>query len=244
MSKTKITAIYEDDDLIIVNKPSRMLTIPDRFDATKPNLFAELNKKYGKIYTVHRLDKETSGLICFAKNEESHRHLSQQFQERTTEKFYHAFVIGVPFKDSGIIDNCVAPDERRQGAMRIVKKGKQAITHWSVVKKFNGYSILEAKIETGRMHQIRLHFQSIGHPLVVDSLYSPHDKFMVSSIKRRYSQGKWDEERPLVDRSTLHAKKLTCLHPKTGKEVTFEVPYPKDLLALDKQLSKYAAMKD
>lgn len=233
---------FEDEHIIVVNKPAGLLTLPDRYDSNKPNLVSFLKKKYPEIYVVHRLDKETSGIMIFAKNAESHKHLSNQFQERKVEKIYHAFVFGTPLENTGLIKNYLVEDPFQPGVMRVAPKGKLSITAWQTLETFKTYSILEATIHTGRMHQIRVHMKNLGHPLMVDAIYGHEEAFYLSSLKgRAFRLGKYEEEAPLVSRTTLHAKKLALFHPADETWRTFEVPYPKDLNALYKQLKKWAS---
>ena len=181
--KQKVQILHEDDDLIIVNKPADYLSIPDRHDETKPNILSFLNNKYGKVFTVHRLDKATSGIMCFAKNDIAHRHLSQQFQERTVEKIYYALVDGILTATEGEINQGIAPHPARPGKMMVSNKGKKSLTYYKVVEQFQSFALVEANIKTGRTHQIRVHFEAIGYPLAIDELYGNRTEFRLSEIK-------------------------------------------------------------
>lgn len=233
--------LYEDEALIIVNKPPNLLTIPDRFDQNKPNLYAWLSAQYEeKIYIVHRIDRETSGAICFAKTEATHRHLSQQFEKRTVEKIYLALVEGVPNPPEGEIDKPIGAHPTQAGLMTVIRSGKRALTLYQTVETFKAFALMEADIKTGRTHQIRVHFKSIGHPLMIDALYGKREGFYVSEIKgRKYNLTKEVEERPLMSRTTLHAHRLTLDHPLTEERLSFEVPLHKDFQAILKQLRKW-----
>lgn len=239
--KSNIEIIYEDEALIIVNKPSDLLTIPDRFDPTKPNLYRWLSSQYDdKIFIVHRIDRETSGAICFARTEEAHRHLSQQFEKRTVEKIYLALVEGQPNPPEGEIDKPIGPHPTQSGIMTVIRTGKPALTLYRTIETFKAFSLVEANIKTGRTHQIRVHFKFIGHPLMIDALYGKRDAFYLSEIKgRSYNPNKHNEERPLMSRTTLHASKLTLDHPTTGERLTFEAPLHKDFSAVLNQLDKW-----
>ena len=234
--------LFEDDDLIIVNKPAHFLTIPDRFVLEKPNLLTFLKKKYENVFVVHRLDKETSGVICFAKNEKAHRHLSQQFEYRTVDKYYLAIVEGQLHKEEGEIDKPIANNMRDAGRMIIAKRGKNSLTVFNLLEKFKHYSLVEANIKSGRTHQVRVHFESIGYPLAVDELYGRKKAFFLSEVKlKKYRRGKDFEERPLMQRTTLHAYELTFKHPNTQEEMTFNAELPKDFRAVLNQLRTWGS---
>ena len=240
MPKNKVEIIYEDDAIVIVNKPAKFLAIPDRYVAEKPNLVDFLKKRYGEIFVVHRLDKETSGIICYAKNAESHRHLSKQFEDRTVEKIYKVLVEGKVHQPTGIIDKPIARHVSIAGKMRIHSSGKPSVTHYEVEEYIGGYTLVQANIKTGRTHQIRVHFAAIGYPLMIDGMYGRQDAFLLSSIKqKKFNIGKYEEERPLMSRTTLHSWQLTLDHPVTGARVSFEAPLPKDFSAVLKQLRKW-----
>ena len=162
MNKTKI--IYEDEDIIIVNKPAQMLTIPDRHDPAIPSILGNLRRTHPQIFTVHRIDRETSGILVFAKNESAHRHLSMQFENRETKKIYAALVEGIMPDDSGRIDKPIAPHPTLPGRMTVARKGKESITDFEVLERFKNFTLVNADIKTGRTHQIRVHFQSQGFP--------------------------------------------------------------------------------
>ncbi len=238
--KIKLEFLHEDEALVIVNKPARLLAIPDRFDAKKPNLYHQLKQQFGDIFIVHRLDFETSGIICFAKTPVAHQQLSQQFEARSVEKKYWALLDGVLLHDSGEIEVGIAPHPVQKGRMIASKKGKEAFTSFKKIAQFRRFSLVEANIKTGRTHQIRVHFASIGHPLAIDPFYGKRAEFLLSEIKRkRYNLGKTQEERPLMNRTTLHAYQLTITHPTTEKTLTVNAPLHKDFNAVLNQLSKW-----
>ncbi len=238
--KPGLNLLYDDADLLVVEKPAGVLTIPDRFDSSKPNLLNMLQEAFGEIWVVHRLDKETSGLVCFAKNEEAHRHLNLQFGDRTVDKIYLALVDGRPTPPSGSIEQPIAPHPGIAGKMTIHKHGKYALTLYRVVDTFRNFSLVEANIKTGRTHQIRVHLSSIGHPLAVDPLYGKRQALYLSEIKlRNFRTGKEESERPLMQRLTLHALNLGVTHPRTGERVVVESPLPKDFRAMLNQLDKW-----
>ncbi len=238
--KTQIEIIYEDEDVVVVNKPPLVLTIPDRYAPEKFNLVHWLNERYGNIFVVHRLDKETSGILIFARNEAAHKALSQQFEERTVEKIYFTLVEGKVHEEEGIIDKPIAPHPVHPEKMIIAAHGKPSVTHYKAVEYFKNYTFVEANIKTGRTHQIRVHFQSLGYPLAVDALYGRKEAFMLSDVKLgKYKLGKGQTEHPLMTRSSLHAGRLTFKHPSTGEIMSFEAPLPKDFAAVMQQLRKW-----
>jgi 23S rRNA pseudouridine1911/1915/1917 synthase len=240
MSKKKDLIIFEDQDILIVNKPFDLLTIPDRWDPTKPNLVGmlqDLTKE--KVYIVHRLDKGTSGVIIFAKNPEAHKILSQQMENRSATKFYHALVQGRVMEKNGLVDKPIAESKVNPGKMVVSKSGKPSQTKYQVIEEFRGYTYVECEILTGRTHQIRVHMASQGHPLAVDPMYGGAEDLKLSQFKKKYKHTGDEDEKPIMGRLTLHAGKVSFLHPVTDELVTFFAPLPKDFEALLTQLRKW-----
>lgn len=237
----KYELLHEDDGLLVVNKPSGLLTIPDRFGGDKDNLLALLQRQYEKVMVVHRLDRETSGVLCFARNEAAHRNLSMQFEHHTTDKFYLALLDGVLHHDEGEIDKPIGEHPTISGKMAISNSGKPSLTYYRVLERFKRFTLAEALLKTGRTHQIRIHFQSIGYPLAVDPLYGRRTGFKLSEIKgKNYKAGKFsDDERPLMGRTSLHASRLRLDHPETGERLEFKAELPKDFAAVLNQLRKW-----
>jgi len=238
-SLKQIEVLYEDEHMIILNKPSGILSIPDRFKIEKPNLYTVLKEAYGSIFTVHRLDFETTGAILFAKDEETYKAMNALFEHREITKIYLALVEGVVQKDEGEIALSIAEDPVNRGKMRIQNDGKPALTFYHVLERFRHYSWLAVELKTGRTHQARLHLKSIGHPLAVDAYYGNHDAFYLSSIKKNYKFSGETEERPLLSRHSLHAASLRFIHPITGGEVEALAGLPKDMLVSLESLRKY-----
>lgn len=232
-----IEILFEDEHLIILNKPAGVLSIGDRFNPSKPNLRAMLRKEYGDIFVVHRLDLETSGSIVYAKSEEVHRELSLAFENQQVEKIYHAICLN-PRESSGSITEPIMESSRIRGHYVVHRDGKSAVTHYKVLKTWGTYSLLECHIETGRTHQIRVHMKHIGAPLLVDDKYGVSNNFYLSAIRKKYKRGKFEEETPLVGRSTLHARTLAFLHPVINQHVAVTAEYPKDIRALIYQFDK------
>ncbi len=236
----QIDILYEDEDLVIVNKPPGLLAIPDRFNAEIPSLGRMLEAKTGqKIWVVHRLDRETSGVICFAKNETSHRYLSQLFENREVTKYYVGLVNGLVIPAEGRIEKALAEHPAVKGKMIVAKKGKASVTDYLVLEQWPLYSLVEFRIYTGRTHQIRVHMQSIGHALICDEMYGDGKPFLVSAIKRKYRlSDKEETEKPLLSRLALHASRLQ-FKKEDGTEIKAEAPLPKDIAACIKQLNKW-----
>lgn len=227
--------IYEDEHLVAINKPAGMLTIPDR--AANPGLKNLLQDKYGEIFTVHRLDKDTSGMIIFARNEAAHRQLSQLFEGRDVAKYYVGLVMGKPAHSSGTVDIGLMEHPVRKGMMTANRKGKPSVTDYEVLESFRQYSWMQFRIHTGRMHQIRVHMKDIGTPLVCDELYGDGKPVLLSSIKAKYNRSKVElEERPILARLALHSWKLSFT--LFGKAYNLEAEPPKDIRALLQQLRK------
>lgn len=239
---TTYELLHEDDDLLVVNKPAGLLTIPDRF-GNKNSLQSALERKFGKVFVVHRLDRETSGVLCFARNEATHRHLSLQFEHHTADKFYLALLDGMLHHDEGEIDKPIGEHPTISGKMAVVNSGKPSLTFYRVLERFKRFTLAEALIKTGRTHQIRVHFQSIGYPLAVDALYGRRSAFFLSEIKgKSYKSGKYsDDERPLMERTSLHSYRLRLDHPATGERLEFKAELPKDFAAVLSQLRKWGS---
>lgn len=238
------TKIYEDDNIIVINKESGILSIPDRYDPLIPSLDKILKRKYENIFIVHRLDKETSGIMVFAKDSESHKSLNEQFQKRKLTKFYHVLVAGIVSEDKIDIDIPLMPNPGKKPGMIPSARGKESLSKLRVIERFRHATFAEVDLVTGRHHQLRAHVAAIGHPLLVDSLYSEKSEFYLSSVKRKYTISKNKEERPLISRITMHASTLEFFHPKTNEIVKFEAEYPKDFAVTLKQLRKFDKLPD
>ena len=214
-----IDIIYEDADIIVVNKPKGMVVHPanGNLDGTLVNAIMNICKDSlsgigGEIRPgiVHRIDKDTSGLLIIAKNDKAHINLSQQIKNREITKKYVALTRGVIKENNATIDMPIGRSDKDRKKMSVRKDGKNAVTHFEVIKRYKGYTYLDIKIDTGRTHQIRVHLAEIGYAIVGDAVYS--------NGKNPFG----------VEGQMLHAKSLEFKHPITGKVLKLEAPIPED----------------
>jgi 23S rRNA pseudouridine1911/1915/1917 synthase len=238
MKLSNIEILFEDPYILAVNKPSGLRSIPDRYDPDLPSLTQLLKENYPEIYTVHRLDRETSGALVFAKTAEAHSQLNMQFQNRRVEKWYWLLTTGQP-PQSGTIDINIAPHPSGSKMMATRKGGKPAQTAYETIRHFRIFSLVKANLLTGRTHQLRVHFAHIGHEIVGDRIYGSHGPLYLSSFKRKYNPSKDRPERPLMDRLALHAHTLSVVHPQSGEQMQWEAPLPKDFRSSLNQLEKW-----
>ena len=216
--------VYEDDDLMIINKQPGLIVHPTKGHPTGTvanalMYYMEQTGKPFKIRFVNRLDMDTSGLLVVAKNSYTQNDYTKQMKENTVEKRYIAVVKGIVESDEGTIDLPIGrpdPDHVRRGVM---EDGAPSVTHYKVLDRYNGYSLVELLLETGRTHQIRVHMSHIGHPVLGDWLYEGLNPL-------------------LIDRQALHAAKLTFTHPMTKERVTFEASIPEDMKKAIEKLSQ------
>jgi 23S rRNA pseudouridine1911/1915/1917 synthase len=220
--------LFEDKSLLVLNKPAGLVVHPAAGHEEHTLVNALLHHCRGSLSgiggvarpgIVHRLDKETSGCLVVAKNDETHLALSKQFSERRVEKIYNAIVCGELARDAGEIRAAIArhPSHRKRMAVRDDGSGRAAHTDWRVVERLNAATFVEAHIHTGRTHQIRVHFQFLGHPLVGDDTYGARPNARLKELAN-YA----------APRVMLHARELSFIHPRTEKEMSFESPLPKD----------------
>lgn len=235
--KPALSIVFENDDIIAIDKPAGLLTIPDRTQSEK-SLKDMLIEKYGSIFTVHRLDKDTSGLVIFAKNEVAHKFYSQLFEERKIEKYYLGIVLGSPAASSGLIEAPISEHPLHKGLMTVHRNGKPSSTGYEVLEANKHYSLVSFQLHTGRTHQIRVHAKNIGHPLACDELYGDGKPVLLSSIKKKFKLSKHDEEeRPIISRLALHSYQL-LFTDREGNPVKLMAPVPKPFRALMQQLKK------
>ena len=227
--------VYEDENIAALNKSSGLAVSPDRWDSCRERLdvLAAEFLCIEKLYTVHRIDRDTSGLVVFAKNSEIHKSLSAAFEDRKIKKRYIAAVGGRPSWNETTCDLPLIPNGNKLHHTIVDKyQGKASLTHFRLLGSAGNYSILEAFPETGRTHQIRVHLAALGHPVVCDEFYGSVKPVLLSAIKRGW-QGNPKEERPLLSRLGLHAAEL-CI----PDYVSLKAPLPRDMTALIKQMEK------
>jgi len=211
-----VEVLYEDEHVLAVNKPPNLLVLPDRYDPSLPFLSGILKAAKGKIFVVHRIDKETSGLILFARTPEAHAALNHDFRKHLVRKTYLALVRGENSKKEGEIDLPIAPSRRERGKMIVEQDyGKESRTHYAILEEFNGFSLVEAKPESGRTHQIRVHLKYINHPILGDWQYAG----------RKTAR----DDRTWSPRVMLHAKHIEFTHPRTHQLVAIDAPVPDDM---------------
>ncbi|HZV02067.1 MAG TPA: RluA family pseudouridine synthase [Planctomycetota bacterium] len=240
------SVLYEDERCLACAKPAGTAVIAERGSAEAPFLGAVLHhlmQRGGappRPRVIHRIDKETSGVVLIAKDRDALRALSEQFEGREVAKEYLALVQGEPAEeqDSGEIDLPIGPSERGGRKQRTGgKEAKPARTTWEVAERFRGFTLLRVRPETGRQHQIRVHLEAIGFPLAVDPLYGGAEGLLLSKIKPGYRAK--EKETPLIGRLSLHAAKISFRSP-AGHEVEVAAPLPHDFEVALKQLRKYA----
>lgn len=224
-----IEVVYEDSDIIVVNKPKGLVVHPanGNWDGTLVNAIMAICKDSlsgigGEVRPgiVHRLDKDTSGLLIIAKNDKAHINMSNEIKNRKVKKVYIALVRGRVAENEATINMPIGRSNKDRKKMAVVKNGKEAITHFKVIKRFDKYTLLEVKIDTGRTHQIRVHLSEIGHPVVGDEIYS--------NGKNEFG----------VHGQLLHAKSLDFKHPITGKDMHLEAELPEEFKNVLKKLEE------
>jgi len=214
-----LTILYQDDSVLAVNKPAGLPTLPDGYNRAAPCLIDLLKQQFDRVWVVHRLDRDTSGVIVFARTAEVHRALNIAFDSRQVHKVYHAIVIGVPEWDEHLIDLPLRPDgDRRHRTVIDRARGKPALTRVVVLERFSQHTLIEAQPATGRTHQIRAHLAALDLPLAGDVLYGGKDAAS------------------LIQRTALHARSIKFTHPVTREVLLLSAPYPNDFVATLAQL--------
>ncbi len=246
--------VYEDDDLLVVNKPAGLVVHPGHghFSGTLVNALAyhlgitpdedASDERMGVL--VHRIDKDTSGLLVVAKNDEAQLKLAKQFFDHTIERKYVAIVWGNIEEDEGTIEGNIGRDPNDRLRFRVFQeeeRGRHAVTHFRVLERFGYVTLVECVLETGRTHQIRVHMNYIGHPLFNDSLYGG-DRILKGPLYAKYKQF-IDNCFELLPRQALHAKTLGFVHPRTGKQIRFDSEIPADMQALIEKWRKYVGVR-
>jgi 23S rRNA pseudouridine1911/1915/1917 synthase len=232
-----IGIVYEDDVFTVVNKPAGLVTHPAKGNWTG-TLVNALQFHFDTLSTVggdnrpgivHRLDRDTSGLLIVAKDDKAHKELARQFEARTIQKEYLALVYGTPSRDSDYIEKPLGmhPTNREKVAIRLIEDGgKEAVTFYEVLERFDGYALVRCKPKTGRTHQIRVHLAHIGHPILADKAYSGRASFSLGDL---LGPDHPEAETVLLARQALHAHSLHLEHPITGEPIDFNAPLPDDM---------------
>jgi 23S rRNA pseudouridine1911/1915/1917 synthase len=232
--------LYVDADLVVVDKPPHVLSVPGRGEhvsavevlSARPEL-----RENPALRIVHRLDRDASGVQVYARTLAAQRDLVRQFAGRRVEKLYYALVSGYVAGD-GEVDLPLAFDKRHNRVRAGAGRGKASLTRYRVLQRVAGHTLLECRPVTGRLHQVRAHLAAIGHPLAVDPLYGGAAHVLLSRYKPGYRPSSRRPERPLIERLTLHALRITFEHPTTRSRVTFEAALPKDFRATLNQLAR------
>ena len=242
--------IYEDDDLLVVNKAAGMVVHPayGNWTGTLVNALVyhfehlpHAKNNEGRPGLVHRIDKDTSGLLVIAKTEFALAHLARQFFDHSIERKYHALVWGVPDQKEATLDTIIGRSQKDRRVMQVYEEGegygKRAVTHYKVLKDLHYVSLVECRLETGRTHQIRAHMKYLGHPLFNDTTYGG-DRILKGTTFTKYKQFV-DNAFALCPRQALHARTLAFIHPRTGERKFFESELPEDIQAVIDKWEKY-----
>ena len=219
--------LFENDDYLVVNKPPFLATLDERVGGA-PNLLRLARQHHADIQAAHRLDRDTSGALAFAKHPDAYRHLAMQFENREVSKQYHAVVWGTPQLDKELVARNIENTSR--GKARLAYKGKEAETVFTTLETYARHALLLAEPITGRMHQIRLHLMYLQTPIVGDVTYGGED-FYLSSLKKKFNLKEGEAEQPFIKRFALHAQRLQFAG-LDGAEIAVEAPYPKDFRVL------------
>lgn len=226
--------LFENDDYIIINKPPFVATLEDRaLNAT--NILKLARQYWPDAQVCHRLDKETSGALALAKNNEAYRHLSMQFEHREVSKLYHAVAWGVHDFEDLLVDRAIEPGLK--GKAKMTRSGKPAQTYFRIMEKYSQHTLIACKPVTGRMHQIRLHLAYLNAPIVGDTLYGGEHLYL-SQLKKKFNLSKGSEEEPFIKRFALHSFQLGFMSLQ-NEPITIEAPYPKDFQVLLKMLRQH-----
>ncbi len=227
--------LFENEDFFLVNKPPFVSTLSERHDDKALNMLRLAREIWPDAQAGHRLDKETSGVLIFAKHPEAYRHISMQFEHRQVTKIYHAVSAGIHDFRGVLVNLPILP--LKVGVVKIDRQaGKEAETVFNTLEIYKAHTLIECIPFTGRMHQIRIHLQCLKAPIVMDALYGGPPVYL-SEIKRKFKLAKDAEEQPLIARVALHARALNFAL-MSGERQMVEAPYPKDMEALIRQLEK------
>jgi RluA family pseudouridine synthase len=221
-----IQILFCDSALLVINKPAGLSTLPDGYVPTLPHVKSVFEQPVGRLWIVHRLDKETSGVLLLARSAKAHRSLNSQFEQHQVLKRYHALVRGDPEWEQCSINLPLRPNgDRRHRTVIDLDHGKPALTHLKVLERFGQYSLLEAVPHTGRTHQIRAHLSSEGLTIIGDKLYGDKKLTILTDMEAE-SWHEINKVETLITGMGLHARSLEFTHPDTGQRIKFEAPYP------------------
>jgi len=228
--------LYRDEALLVVNKPAGLSTLPDGYNPSLPHIKSVLEQQYGSLWIVHRLDKDTSGVLLLARSAAAHRSLNMQFEKRLVSKVYHALVLGNPEWREKTVSLPLRPNGDRQHRTVIdPHAGKPAVTHLKVLESLGQYCLLEAIPETGRTHQIRAHLSALSLSILGDKLYGTRNHLHVVGNAPPPNQAR-DPLIRLTGSMGLHAWSLEITHPLTMEKLKFTAPYPAELMAVLQQI--------
>lgn len=241
--KDKSEILFENESIVAINKPSGILSVPDRFNHDRFSLATWILSSYPLARPLHRIDFETSGVLLFCILPEAFGWYSDQFENRSVSKTYQVIVEGRMKEDEGLIDQPLYMQSN--GKVTVSKRGKESRTRWNTLERFVNHSFVEANPLTGRTHQIRVHFSFIGHPILGDMTYGSAGPLFLSSIKgrKRYHLGKDEEERPLLARTALHSSRIGFTDYTSGEPLKIESPLPKDMSVVLQKLRQYASIR-
>ena len=239
--------LFEDEWLIAFDKPSGLLTVPDRWNKARSDLVGLIHQHHSPgIYNVHQLDTETSGVLLCAKTKDALTALERQFATDRVKVHYLALVLGALPEPDMVIRRELERDRDQPGRMRLAPAYRRGAcrTHMHTIEVFRAHSLLEAWPSIDKAHQVRVHLAHVGCPVIADVFYGNARGLYLSEIKNDYKFKPHEPERPLIGRAALHAESLTFAHPVTRNEQTITAPWPKDFSIAIKYLKKFAATYD
>ena len=240
---TDFAVLFSDEALLVVNKPAGLSTLPDGYNPTLPHIKSVLERQFVQLWIVHRLDKDTSGVLLLARSAEAHRSLNTQFEQHRVSKLYHALVVGDPEWQEQTVSLALRPNGDRQHRTVIdPQAGKPAVTHLKVLESYGNYCLLEAVPETGRTHQIRAHLNALGLSIIGDKLYGKSNTHP-DGLKTHPTHTDDNSSLDRIDGMGLHALSLEIHHPVSGEKMKFTAPYPEKLRLALEQLRSQARIE-
>ncbi|MCS7082555.1 MAG: RluA family pseudouridine synthase [Bacteroidetes bacterium] len=235
--EANLRILWADEQLLVVAKPPGLRSVAD--GTQLPTVRTILEPTYGRLWVVHRLDAETSGVLILARTAQAHRALNEAFARQAVYKTYHALVVGIPsWEELEITLPLLSDGDRRHRTVVDFKRGKPARTLVRVLERWRAYALLEVEPRTGRTHQVRAHLAAVGLPLVADALYGSGRPLLLEELKAGYKAGRTPAQ-PLMARTALHALRIGFPHPRTGERITVEAPYPQDFAIALRQLRRW-----